>query len=116
MFNAAIDFMKAQVKKDTQMRKDYDHQVNYLNIEVKSKDEIIMRLESDIQSLKELNSSSVYQQYILLAEQVSYYYVNGIVKNSGLIKEKNQMLFKVEEQKDEINQYISKYDRAFDEL
>ena len=43
------------------MKKDYEHQVNYLMNDVKSKDEIILRLESDIKSLKELNSSSVYQ-------------------------------------------------------
>ena len=43
---------------------------------MKIRDDMISRMEIDIQSLKEINSSSVYQQYVSLAEHVNLF--NGL--------------------------------------
>lgn len=68
MYQAAIEYLRRQSSEVAEIKQGYEHQVSQLNIEMKIRDDMIHRLETDIQSLKEINSSSVYQQYVSLAE------------------------------------------------
>eukprot|EP00347_Sterkiella_histriomuscorum_P007399 403349074 len=94
LYNASLDYLRHQKTEIDDVKHQHDHQINQLNVEMKIRDDMISRMEIDIQSLKEINSSS----------------------NSSLIKEKNLLLFKVEELKDEISQLRVKYNRSSEEL
>ena len=41
-----------------------------LKAQLKGKEDYIVRIENDLQKLKEVNTNSIYQQYVLLTEQV----------------------------------------------